>query len=151
MVSSPAEPVYYMYTFPVGVDTVVVTAVSDDTKCMTLSIQTVKVISGWDFFVDELFHSCNGLELFSKDFALKVYISIKFSRLSCYFVGRYCLWTDEILFFTSICRACSWASSLELVLKGYLHLVKGISNQYSYMYLFLNILFIIKWHLFFPP
>ena len=51
--SSPAEPVYYLYTFPEGVDTVVIMATSDDTKCMTLSIQNVKVMSFREnFFVD---------------------------------------------------------------------------------------------------
>ena len=40
---SPSKPEYYLYTFPDDVDSVVVKAVSDDSRCMILSVQDTKV------------------------------------------------------------------------------------------------------------
>ncbi|XP_014789926.1 SID1 transmembrane family member 1 isoform X1 [Octopus bimaculoides] len=39
---TPAEPIYYMFTFPDDIESVIVTGLSNDTSCMTISIQDIK-------------------------------------------------------------------------------------------------------------
>ncbi|ESO93838.1 hypothetical protein LOTGIDRAFT_104472, partial [Lottia gigantea] len=39
---SPSEPVYFMYTFPEDIASVLVTVDSEDTECMVVSIQDIK-------------------------------------------------------------------------------------------------------------
>lgn len=39
---TPSEPQYYMFTFPIDIDSVIVKVDSDDVKCMVLSIQDIK-------------------------------------------------------------------------------------------------------------
>ncbi|GAB1603172.1 SID1 transmembrane family member 1 isoform X2 [Argonauta hians] len=39
---TPTEPTYYMFTFPEDVESVIVTGHSNDTSCMTMSVQDIK-------------------------------------------------------------------------------------------------------------
>lgn len=39
---TPSEPQFYMYTFPAGIDSVLVHATSEDEKCAVMSIQTIQ-------------------------------------------------------------------------------------------------------------